>query len=376
MALIKCPECGKEISDKAGNCPHCGCPIGNKTDNNKHHKKKLLIIAAVVIIIIIAIVGAVFGILINVNPVKKYSYYFGLNKSEKATEVYNDKINGDNQLIKELSDQQDAEMDDIYKQFKQNKISYKDAKDQIQKYMEYTPSKRYASGIKENIESLNDSRTAYKNAKKAEEDGDIETALKEYKDVIEDDESYTDAQKKIESLQDEYKIRLLDEAKKYIKKKKYDEAIADIDKIVSVLGESDDLTELKDKYTKMKSEQYAKIIVADKTVTPKDVNNWIFSNYVNFVFDITNNSDKAIKGIEGKLTVSDLFGKKIIDIECDFTGHTINSGETYRESDLCFECNEFVDEHMKLYNTDYSDLKFQYNISKIVYSDGTKVTPK
>ena len=27
MALIKCEECGKEISDKAAACPHCGCPI-------------------------------------------------------------------------------------------------------------------------------------------------------------------------------------------------------------------------------------------------------------------------------------------------------------------------------------------------------------
>ena len=27
MALINCPECGKEISDKAGSCPNCGCPI-------------------------------------------------------------------------------------------------------------------------------------------------------------------------------------------------------------------------------------------------------------------------------------------------------------------------------------------------------------
>lgn len=25
--LIQCPECGKEISDKAGSCPNCGCPI-------------------------------------------------------------------------------------------------------------------------------------------------------------------------------------------------------------------------------------------------------------------------------------------------------------------------------------------------------------
>lgn len=27
MSLINCPECGKEISDRASNCPNCGCPI-------------------------------------------------------------------------------------------------------------------------------------------------------------------------------------------------------------------------------------------------------------------------------------------------------------------------------------------------------------
>ena len=27
MALIKCPECGKEISDKATACINCGCPV-------------------------------------------------------------------------------------------------------------------------------------------------------------------------------------------------------------------------------------------------------------------------------------------------------------------------------------------------------------
>ena len=29
MALIKCPECGKEISDKASACIHCGFPLNN-----------------------------------------------------------------------------------------------------------------------------------------------------------------------------------------------------------------------------------------------------------------------------------------------------------------------------------------------------------
>lgn len=33
MALIKCPECGKEVSDKAKNCTNCGFPI-RKTNND------------------------------------------------------------------------------------------------------------------------------------------------------------------------------------------------------------------------------------------------------------------------------------------------------------------------------------------------------
>lgn len=31
MAIINCPECGKEISDKANSCPHCGLPLIQNT---------------------------------------------------------------------------------------------------------------------------------------------------------------------------------------------------------------------------------------------------------------------------------------------------------------------------------------------------------
>ena len=27
MAIIKCPECGKDVSDKAEACIHCGYPL-------------------------------------------------------------------------------------------------------------------------------------------------------------------------------------------------------------------------------------------------------------------------------------------------------------------------------------------------------------
>ena len=28
MALISCPECGKQVSDAAQSCPDCGFPVG------------------------------------------------------------------------------------------------------------------------------------------------------------------------------------------------------------------------------------------------------------------------------------------------------------------------------------------------------------
>ena len=33
MALIKCPECGKEISDKANACIHCGYPLNEQKED-------------------------------------------------------------------------------------------------------------------------------------------------------------------------------------------------------------------------------------------------------------------------------------------------------------------------------------------------------
>lgn len=39
MALINCPECGREISEMAKSCPHCGCPIQKPTENKESSSK-------------------------------------------------------------------------------------------------------------------------------------------------------------------------------------------------------------------------------------------------------------------------------------------------------------------------------------------------
>ncbi|MBP3677266.1 MAG: hypothetical protein J6I97_02855, partial [Agathobacter sp.] len=75
MALIKCPECKKKISDQCNSCPNCGYPIGDYVeernsetnfgvvdslaDNKTPIYKKIwfwVIIGVVVIAIIVAII--------------------------------------------------------------------------------------------------------------------------------------------------------------------------------------------------------------------------------------------------------------------------------------------------------------------------------
>ena len=77
MALISCPECGREISDKAPACPHCGAPT-KVADKNEEERKKartkqrantqgfgcLLIIIGV---ILAAVTGGVGGIVAAVG---------------------------------------------------------------------------------------------------------------------------------------------------------------------------------------------------------------------------------------------------------------------------------------------------------------------
>ena len=40
MSLVKCPECGKEISDQASTCINCGCPMENILNKIKEEQNK------------------------------------------------------------------------------------------------------------------------------------------------------------------------------------------------------------------------------------------------------------------------------------------------------------------------------------------------
>lgn len=70
MAIIKCPECGKEISDQAEKCPECGYPIkkqlNSKQLNVKTNKKMVPIITGAIICLVV-IVGVLFYVNKNIT---------------------------------------------------------------------------------------------------------------------------------------------------------------------------------------------------------------------------------------------------------------------------------------------------------------------
>ncbi len=63
MALINCPECGKEVSDTAKKCPNCGYALKKSQIANPKVKKTLLIV-----ICALAVIVASFFVIKSVSP--------------------------------------------------------------------------------------------------------------------------------------------------------------------------------------------------------------------------------------------------------------------------------------------------------------------
>lgn len=62
MALIKCSECGCDVSEKASVCTKCGCPIEvtkQVIENTKKKKKKrtIIIVGTILAIVILTLIG-------------------------------------------------------------------------------------------------------------------------------------------------------------------------------------------------------------------------------------------------------------------------------------------------------------------------------
>ena len=89
MALIRCPECGREISSRAKACPHCGFPMDDVIKPNEEEviietileRKKSSIVASIFLFLFLELVfiaGFVFCVLVNVYNQETFQSLSGL----------------------------------------------------------------------------------------------------------------------------------------------------------------------------------------------------------------------------------------------------------------------------------------------------------
>lgn len=107
MALIKCPECGKEISDKAKACPNCGfCTeyekeskvIQENTNKEVLNEEKNSSNGSVVLIAIMVILLFIVGFIIYWNAT---AFDRAVDKAHKSQQEYQKTVDE----LKELQDQ-------------------------------------------------------------------------------------------------------------------------------------------------------------------------------------------------------------------------------------------------------------------------------
>ncbi len=117
----------------------------------------------------------------------------------------------------------------------------------------------------------------------------------------------------------------------------------------------------------------ALVSLVSKGVLPEDIYNGRYSARVTFVFAVQNRTEKDIVGIKGSIEFIDLFGTTIkkLNISMD---EDIKAGQTRTISGYGKDINEFIDEDVKLANTEQSKLKAVFHPNMIVFSDGTNIS--
>lgn len=101
MALIKCSECGADISDKASACPKCGCPLDITkqiiSDTKKKNNKKIITTIIIFFVIIVVLTVSIELIKYSNTPanvaVKLIKKDFGKSITVESI-YYNSEING------------------------------------------------------------------------------------------------------------------------------------------------------------------------------------------------------------------------------------------------------------------------------------------
>jgi hypothetical protein len=91
-------------------------------------------------------------------------------------------------------------------------------------------------------------------------------------------------------------------------------------------------------------------------------------------FDVdwnTSGLPRPTRAVKGVLIISDLFGEPKVSIQWTIN-KPLTPGESYPETGMGFEYNQFKNEHQWMRSTELSDMTFKFRVESIIYQDGTQ----
>jgi len=236
MELIKCQNCGKEMNDTEKRCSNCGnqlLDIATKTYlvNKINHKKiftpkkqKIVMSISIIGLILAGCIMFIVSTIMNDDYNKAKSYYLK-NETSNMVVLYTTMSDVDSNKIFDYLEKNAQRVSDDYIA---DKISYENAISNMNKiklfYKENTSSANFA-GLKSNIKKLYQSRKSYEAAENDEKNNELEVAYENYKNVIQTDLNYNNANDKMNTLRPIIASQLYASAKQAYEASNYSDAV-------------------------------------------------------------------------------------------------------------------------------------------------------
>lgn len=257
-----CPYCREIIDDDSNFCDHCGRPQDKKKSEPEKKKKKKWPIVLAAVLAFLVIVAAVVLLILKPWKADAFETYIRQGDAGNAVTYYEENISGkaekeesakkflsdylsDTLKAYESGDSSQEEWNSAYETVKKADKSLNLVSDEL------TAAKDEALAVEASKENYQKGQECLKNKQYL----DAGAALAQV--IEEDSENYSDAQKDLEGMKENYMSELKKTTESYVKDEKYDDVAALLADAQAIYGETDDLSDLKNSTL---AEQYEKII--------------------------------------------------------------------------------------------------------------------
>lgn len=272
-----CPYCREIIDDDSKFCDHCGRPLDKKKSEPEKKKKKKWPIILVAVLAFLVIVAAVVLLILKPWKADAFETYIRQGDAGNAVTYYEENISGkaekeesakkflsdylsDTLKAYESGDSSQEDWDSAYETVKKADKSLNLVSDEL------TAAKDEALAVEASKENYQKGQECLKNKQYLDAGAALTQVIKE------DSENYSDAQKDLEGMKENYMSELKKAVESDVKDEKYDDAAALIANAQKIYGETDDFDDLKNNTL---AEQYEKKI--DEAIEQPDYNTVVAS---------------------------------------------------------------------------------------------------